>query len=209
MIPSLRTIPGLSPEAPGFFIRCSRKQLSGRSRNPIGRARVEALGDGRGAADAHLADMRLTSSAFTDGGEIPIRHTCEGADVSPPLSWGEIPEAARSLALVVDDPDAPDPAAPGRVWVHWVVVDLPPDAGGLAENVHRLAHGRVGTNDWSWNRWNGPCPPQGRHRYVFTLYALDRTLELARPSRPELARAMAGHILAETTLVGTYEKRRR
>lgn len=153
--------------------------------------------------------MRLTSNAFVDGGEIPSQYTCEGADVSPPLSWGEVPKAARSLALIVDDPDAPDPAAPKRVWVHWVVVDLPPDAGGLPEDVHQLAHGRVGRNDWNRNSWSGPCPPKGCHRYVFKLYALDRTLELAHPSKRELERAMAGHILAEATLIGTYQRRHR
>ena len=151
--------------------------------------------------------MRLTSSAFSDGGEIPIRYTCEGSDVSPPLAWRGVPDAARSLALIVDDPDAPDPAAPTRVWVHWVVVDLPPEMTGLAEDVTQLAHGRIGENDWNRTRWGGPCPPIGRHRYVFKLYALDCRLELAHPTKHELERAMAGHVLAEATLIGTYQKR--
>jgi hypothetical protein len=151
--------------------------------------------------------MRLMSTAFLDGHEIPTKYTCEGADVSPPLSWSEVPEGTRSLALVVDDPDAPDPAAPTTTWVHWVIVDLPPDMGGLKENVRRLTTGRVGQNDWNRAAWGGPCPPIGRHRYMFKLYALDRVLELARPSKPELERAMVGHVLATATLVGTYQKR--
>ncbi|HEU0032552.1 MAG TPA: YbhB/YbcL family Raf kinase inhibitor-like protein [Kofleriaceae bacterium] len=150
--------------------------------------------------------MRLTSTAFREGGEIPSKYTCEGADLSPPLRWTGVPPNTKSLALVVDDPDAPDPAAPRVTWVHWVVVDLPADAGGLDEGVKRLAHGRFGVNDWKRAQWGGPCPPVGRHRYFFKLYALDRVLELARPSKSELARAMTGHVLAEATLVGTYQK---
>jgi len=153
--------------------------------------------------------MRLTSSVFFDGTAIPSKYTCEGADVSPPLAWDDVPANTRSLALIVDDPDAPDPAAPRQTWVHWVIVDLPPDTGGLGENVHRLAHGHIGVNDWGRTSWGGPCPPIGRHRYMFKLYALDRTLELAHPSKPEVERAMTGHILAEATLIGTYQKHRR
>jgi Raf kinase inhibitor-like YbhB/YbcL family protein len=159
-----------------------------------------------GARHASPRGMRLTSSAFSDGGEIPVQYTCQGLDISPPLSWSDVPAQARSLALLVEDPDAPDPAAPTRVWVHWVVVDLPPGVTGLPEAVHALAHGRVGTNDWNRTRWNGPCPPIGRHRYVFRLYALDCLLELAHPSKRDLQRAMASHILAEATLTGTYQK---
>ena len=150
--------------------------------------------------------MRLTSNAFSDGGDIPSKYTCDGADVSPPLSWDGVPPTARSLALIVDDPDAPDPAAPKHTWVHLVVVDLPADSGGLPENVRRLAHGRIGMNDWNRTSWGGPCPPIGRHRYVFKLFALDRVLELPHPSKVELERAMAGHILAEAKLIGMYQK---
>jgi Raf kinase inhibitor-like YbhB/YbcL family protein len=148
--------------------------------------------------------MRLTSKAFTDGGEIPRKYTYHGKDVSPPLSWTEVPAGARSLALVVDDPDAPDPAHPQRVWVHWVVSDLPPDSGGLAEGVTRLPGGHVGLNDWRHATWNGPHPPKGRHRYFFKLYALDTTVDLEQPTKAELEHAMLGHILAEAMLVGTY-----
>ena len=148
--------------------------------------------------------MRLSSPAFSDGAEIPRQHTRDGADTSPPLAWSDIPDGARSLALVVDDPDAPDPAAPQRTWVHWVLVDLPPDSGGLAEGVARPP-GRVGHNDWKHARWDGPAPPIGRHRYVFKLYALDQPLALDRPTKADVERAMAGHVLAEAKLVGTYQ----
>ncbi len=153
--------------------------------------------------------MKLTSPAFRDGGEIPTKYTCDGIDVSPPLDWIDVPSQARSLALIVDDPDAPDPEAPTTTWVHWVIVDLPPTRQGLHESIGKLANGHVGLNDWKRAAWGGPCPPIGRHRYVFKLYALDRILELARPTKVELERAMAGHILAEATLVATYQKRKR
>jgi Raf kinase inhibitor-like YbhB/YbcL family protein len=130
-----------------------------------------------------------------------------GANISPPLAWTDVPPGTRSLALVVDDPDAPDPEAPTTTWVHWVIFDLPPNRKDLHENVGALAQGHVGLNDWKRAAWGGPCPPIGRHRYSFKLYALDRVLELSRPTKAELERAMAGHILAEATLVGTYKKR--
>lgn len=153
--------------------------------------------------------MRLTSTAFEHGAEIPAKYTCDGANVSPPLAWTDVPSQTRSLALVVDDPDAPDPEAPTRRWVHWVVADLPPDKRELKENVRRLARGCIGLNDWNRAAWGGPCPPIGRHRYFFKLYALDRVLELAHPTKVELERAMAGHVLAEAALIGTYQKLRR
>lgn len=145
--------------------------------------------------------MRLTSTAFTDGGEIPNKYARDGEDVSPPLIWSGAPEAANSLALIVDDPDAPN-----GTWTHWVVVDLPPTATGLPEAVRKLPGVHVGLNDWKRAEWNGPAPPKGRHRYVFKLYALDRELRLTRPTRRAAEAAMAGHILAEATLTGTYEK---
>jgi Raf kinase inhibitor-like YbhB/YbcL family protein len=153
--------------------------------------------------------LRLTSPAFEDGQEIPTDHTCEGADRSPPLTWSGVPEGARSLALIVDDPDAPDPAAPKRTWVHWVIVDLPPTATALPEAVDALPDGaRVGTNDWKQAAWGGPCPPIGRHRYFFKLYALDIALGLDRPTKREVEAAIAGHVIAEAQLVGTYQKQR-
>jgi Raf kinase inhibitor-like YbhB/YbcL family protein len=148
----------------------------------------------------------ISSPAFSDGAEIPIDHTCEGHDRAPPLAWRGAPAGTRSLALIVDDPDAPDPAAPKRTWVHWVVVDLPPDSAGLDGAVP--AGARVGLNDWKKPAWGGPCPPIGRHRYFFKLYALDVALGLDRPTKAEVELAMAGHVLAEAQLVGTYQKQK-
>jgi Raf kinase inhibitor-like YbhB/YbcL family protein len=122
-----------------------------------------------------------------------------------------VPERAQSLALIVDDPDAPDPDAPKMVWVHWVLYNLPPDCKGLAESVssRALPEGtREGYNDLKATGWRGPCPPIGRHRYYFRLYALDRRLDDRRNvSRAELDQMMQGHILAEATLMGTYQKK--
>lgn len=154
-------------------------------------------------------DFRLESKAFAPGGEIPVRHTCDGPDISPPLSWRGVPEGTRSLALVVDDPDAPDPAAPRMVWVHWVVVDLPPDLAGLPEGSSGRppAPAVEGWNDWKGLGWRGPCPPIGRHRYYHKLYALDRTLELEGPvGKAELERRMVGHVLAKAELVGRFRR---
>src|SRR5512146_3113573 len=154
--------------------------------------------------------LTLRSAVFEDGGEIPIRHTCEGDDLSPPLTWSGVPAAARSLALVVDDPDAPDPAAPQRTWVHWVLYELPTAATGLGEGLHHgtLPPGtREGVNDWKRTGYGGPCPPIGRHRYFFKLYALDAPLgNLGHPTKAALERAMRGHILEQAELVGTYQR---
>ena len=155
--------------------------------------------------------LSITSSAFRNEEEIPTKHTCEGEDISPALHWASVPEGAQSLALVVDDPDAPDPNAPKMVWVHWVLYNLPPDCKGLPEGVSSgaLPEGtREGYNDWKATGWRGPCPPIGRHRYYFRLYALDRRLDDRRNlSRAELDQMMQGHILAEATLMGTYQKK--
>lgn len=155
--------------------------------------------------------MELSSSAFAAMGEIPRRHTCEGEDSAPPLQWRGVPAAAASLVLIVDDPDAPDPAAPQRTWVHWVVLDLPPTATGLHAGGRPLpADAREGLNDWQRNGYGGPCPPVGRHRYFFKLYALDIGLAaLHRPTKASVEQAMKGHVLAQAELIGTYEKARR
>jgi Raf kinase inhibitor-like YbhB/YbcL family protein len=152
--------------------------------------------------------MELHSSVFTHGGELPQRCTCEGPDVAPPLQWKGLPDGTASLALIVDDPDAPDPAKPQRTWVHWVVVDLPPEAAGLPGEGQALPDGgREGLNDWKRAAWGGPCPPIGRHRYFFKLYALDCKLpQLAQPTKAELEKAMQGHVLAQAELMGTYQK---
>jgi Raf kinase inhibitor-like YbhB/YbcL family protein len=156
--------------------------------------------------------LSIRSSAFEDGAEIPLRYTCEGDDDSPPLAWSGVPAGAKSLALVVDDPDAPDPAAPKMTWVHWIVYDLAPAVTGLAEGPRHAplpAGAREGRNDWRRTGWGGPCPPIGRHRYFFKLYALDAELgDLGTPTKPALERAMEGHVLAKAELVGTYEKKR-
>ena len=153
----------------------------------------------------------LTSSAFSHQGSIPQQYTCQGRDVSPPLSWSGIPEGTKSLVLIVDDPDAPDPAAPKRTWVHWVLYDIPPSVSGLPEAVTsaKLPPGtREGTNDWNRTGHGGPCPPIGRHRYFFKLYALGVELPDLGPARKaEIEKAMEGHVLAKAELIGTYQKR--
>lgn len=152
----------------------------------------------------------LRSAAFEQGQSIPARYTCDGDDVSPPLAWSGAPEGTRSFALVVDDPDAPDPAAPRTRWVHWVVYEIPATADAIGEDARTNglpAGAREGVNDWKRTGWGGPCPPIGRHRYFHRLYALDAALgDLGRPTRTDLERAMRGHVLATAELVGTYEK---
>lgn len=153
--------------------------------------------------------LRLTSPAFTDGGEMPRHLTCQGADLSPALHWSGAPTGTKSFALIVDDPDAPDPAAPLMTWVHWVLFNLAPDMTSLPEGASTsLPPGiGVGLNDWKRTDYGGPCPPIGRHRYFHKLYALDTMLpDLGTPTKADLEAAMAGHILAEATLVGTYQK---
>ena len=154
--------------------------------------------------------MQLSSTSFSPQGSIPAKYTCEGNDTSPPLTWSGVPPSAKSLALIVDDPDAPDPKAPKVTWVHWVVYDLPPQASGLAESPagKSLPQGaREGLNDWKKTGYGGPCPPIGRHRYFFKLYALDTALpDLKRPSKADLLKAMEGHVVGTAELVGTYEK---
>lgn len=154
--------------------------------------------------------LTITSSAFANGGNIPRAYTCEGQDIAPPLRWTGVPGKARSLVLIVDDPDAPDPKAPRMTWVHWVLYNIPPDAGGLPEAVVSggLPSGtQEGLNDWHRTGYGGPCPPIGRHRYFFKLYALDTVLEgLKRPTKAKVEAAMKGHILEQAELIGTYQK---
>jgi Raf kinase inhibitor-like YbhB/YbcL family protein len=156
--------------------------------------------------------LKLVSSAFEEGGAIPKKYTCEGQDISPPLAWSGVPQGAKSLVLIVDDPDAPDPKAPKMTWVHWVLYNLPANAMGLAEGVtiKALPTGTmVGLNDWKRASYGGPCPPIGRHRYFHKLYALDAALSgLSQPDKAAVEAKMRPHILAEATLIGTYEKGR-
>jgi Raf kinase inhibitor-like YbhB/YbcL family protein len=155
--------------------------------------------------------MQLSSTAFTHQGAIPGRHTCEGDDTAPALAWTGAPAATRSFALIVDDPDAPDPAAPKMTWVHWVLYNLPPTADRLPESGRPLPPGTFeGLNDWKRTGWGGPCPPVGRHRYFFKLYALDVLLpDLDSPTKAQVEAAMKGHVLAQADLIGTYQKQRR
>jgi Raf kinase inhibitor-like YbhB/YbcL family protein len=155
----------------------------------------------------------ITSPVFAHNGAIPITYTCETEDVSPPLAWSGVPAGARSLALIVDDPDAPDPAAPERVFVHWVVYDMEPSAGGLSEGVNHSEQpngGRQGINDGGTVGYMGPCPPIGRHRYYFKLYALDTTFgttlgDLGPATKADVEAAMRGHVLEQAELMGTYQ----
>lgn len=155
--------------------------------------------------------MEVRSEAFGHLEEMPARYSCQGEDVSPPLEWTGIPEGTRSLVLIIDDPDAPDPDAPRMTWVHWVLYNLPPDADGLEEGAAsgNLPEGAgEGLNDWQRTGYGGPCPPIGRHRYFHKLYALDRRLEnLVRPTKADIEKAMRGHILGQAELIGTYRKR--
>lgn len=156
--------------------------------------------------------MQIISPVFKHRGMIPAKYTCDGSDISPPLVWSEIPSAAKSLVLIVDDPDAPDPAAPRMTWVHWILYDIPPTVQGLAEGAaDKLPQEvREGLNDYRRTRYGGPCPPVGTHRYFFKLYALDKMLgALSHANKTGLEKAMQGHILMKTELVGLYQKARR
>ncbi len=152
--------------------------------------------------------MMIRSPAFQNNHKIPARYTCDGEDLSPPLEWSGVPESAKSLALIVDDPDAPDPAAPERTFVHWVLYDIPPHTGGIAEGGKDLPNDTVeGVNDWRDRRYGGPCPPIGNHRYFFKLYALDVVLpHMKHPTKGVLEGAMEGHVLARAEMVGLYQR---
>jgi Raf kinase inhibitor-like YbhB/YbcL family protein len=159
-----------------------------------------------------LMGLTITSQVFAHNGEIPAKYTCDGKDVSPPLAWSNLPAGTKSIALIVDDPDAPDPAAPKMTWVHWVLYNIPAGATGLPEGVKpgELPKGtKEGLNDWKRTGYGGPCPPVGRHRYFHKLYALDVVLrDLGRATKQDLERAMKGHILVSAELVGTYKRSR-
>ena len=152
--------------------------------------------------------LQVESSAFGMNGSIPAHFTCEGEDVAPPLAWSTPPEPAKSIAILVDDPDAPDPAAPQRTWTHWIVTGIPATVTSLRGGNALPEGASLGTNDWGKRAWGGPCPPIGRHRYFFKVYALDIALDAPGISRLELLAAMKGHIVAQGELIGTYEKMR-
>jgi hypothetical protein len=152
--------------------------------------------------------LTISSPAFPPMGAIPARYTCDGENISPPLVWSGAPRGTRSFALIVEDPDAPDPAAPKRTYVHWVLYDIPATTASLPEGATAadLPPGtREGTNDWRRTGYGGPCPPIGRHRYFFRLFALDAALgDRGALTRGDLLRAMEGHVLESAELVGTY-----
>ena len=154
--------------------------------------------------------LSLSSPVFTHNGPIPKLYTCQGKDTSPAINWSGLPSGTKSVVLIVDDPDAPDPAAPKRTWVHWVLYNIPPTASGLPEGVNATglpSGSRQGRNDWDRTGYGGPCPPIGRHRYFHKLYALDIVLQdLKQPNKAAVLEAMEGHVIEAAELIGTYEK---
>ncbi len=161
---------------------------------------------GKGGCEA----MELNSPNFQHETEIPKKHTCDGADISPALQWSGVPEGTQSFVLIVDDPDAPDPANPKMTWVHWVLYNIPASSTALPEGLTAtdLPKGALnGINDWKQTGFGGPCPPIGTHRYFHKLYALDVVLtDLKSPTKKELEQAMNGHVLEKTELVGLYHR---
>lgn len=156
--------------------------------------------------------LTITSPSFTHNGAIPARHTCDGRNISPALAWTGAPAGTKSLALIADDPDAPDPAAPKMTWVHWVLYNIPAGTSGLTEGIAEkdLPHGTLqGVNDWHRTGYGGPCPPVGKHRYFFKLYSLDTVLpDLKHPAKTALEKAMRGHIIGQAELIGLYQRNR-
>jgi Raf kinase inhibitor-like YbhB/YbcL family protein len=148
-----------------------------------------------------LLTLQVSSSAFGTNGSIPIEHTHDGADVAPPLAWSAVPPETRSIAILVEDPDAPS-----RIFVHDIIIGIPPTVNEL-EGGDTLPDGAVhGTNDYGEQRWRGPNPPNGRHRYFFRVYALDNVPSKAGMTKPDLMSAIKGHVLAQGELIGTYDK---
>ena len=154
--------------------------------------------------------MQLTSPSFENQKEIPKTFTCQGEDISPELQWSGIPDGTKSLVLIVDDPDAPDPANPRMTWVHWVLYNIPVTSTSLSEGIRdsNLPEGTLeGLNDWKRTGYGGPCPPIGKHRYFHKMYALDIELtDLGRPTKDKLEKAMEGHVLSKAELIGLYQK---
>jgi hypothetical protein len=160
---------------------------------------LAACGQHKGSEEPAVPKLQVSSAAFAANAEIPGEHTCEGSDTMPPLTWAGAPAGTKTYAVIVDDPDAPDPAAPKQTWVHLVALtagtSLGPDA-------------TFGTNDFGKTAWGGPCPPIGRHRYFFKVYALDAALGPPGITKDALLAAMKGHVLAKGELIGTYQKHR-
>ncbi|MGR8981326.1 MAG: YbhB/YbcL family Raf kinase inhibitor-like protein [Gammaproteobacteria bacterium] len=162
------------------------------------------------AEEEAAKSMTLTSSAFVHENALPKEFTCDGADISPPLAWSEVPEGAKSLALIVDDPDAPTPVLPLMTWVHWLLYNIPATVSELPQNISAegLPKGTLeGKNGWKETGYKGPCPPIGRHHYFFKLYALNTLLpNLNQPDKAALEKAMEGHIIEHAELIGTYKR---
>jgi hypothetical protein len=149
--------------------------------------------------------FRIESPAFQNRADMPREYTCEGGNIPPPLQWKNPPAGTQSFVLIVDDPDAPDPKAPQRTWVHWLVYNIPAKSQRLDQKIP--AGAQTGLNDFQEAAWGSPCPPRGKHRYFYKLYALDTLLEFDHaPTKGELERTMKGHILGQTELIGLYEK---
>ena len=157
-----------------------------------------------------VSSLRISSPAFENGAAIPRKYTADGENISPPLQWLNAPPQTRSFVLIIDDPDAPDPRAPQRTWVHWILYDIPAGTHELPPDAakHGLPPGtREGSNDWKSGSYGGPAPPVGRHRYFHKLYALDKVLpDLEHPTKARLLNAMKGHVLAESQIIGTYQR---
>ena len=174
----------------------------------VGCLLLASVANGGAAEKNERSSMQLTSTAFNEAEAIPSKYTCDSQDVSPPLKWSGAPAAAKSLALIADDPDAPV-----GTWVHWVLYNLPASTTELPEGLPKTPSqadgGKQGLNDFKRVGYGGPCPPPGKpHRYFFKLYALDTPLELgANATKRELERAMKGHILAQGQLMGTYQRK--
>lgn len=154
--------------------------------------------------------FKLFSPVFKNQSNMPVKYTCEGENISPPLKWTGLPQGTKSLALVVEDPDAPDPIAPKRVWNHWIIYNIPPELSGVEEDYADLPlQSLQGLNSWDKIGYGGPCPPVGRHRYFFKLYALDKVLDnLQKPGKIKLEKTMQGHVLGVATLIGLYQKQK-
>ena len=154
--------------------------------------------------------MKLSSPSFENQGNVPGKFTCDGEDISPALEWSGVPEGSETFVLIVDDPDAPDPANPRMTWVHWVLYNIPAAVSSLPEGVKdsNLPEGTLqGRNDWNKTGYGGPCPPIGQHRYFHKLYALDTVLpDLGQPTKEKLEKAMDGHVLSQAELIGVYQR---
>jgi Raf kinase inhibitor-like YbhB/YbcL family protein len=171
---------------PALFVICTVLTAEGAKKKEVGK----------------MGDLKISSPAFAEGGSIPARYTCDGADQNPPLTIESVPEGARSLALIVDDPDAPV-----GMWVHWVLWNIDPLTKEIKEG-GVPAGASQGRNDWHRNSYGGPCPPSGTHRYFFKLYALDTTLALEpATTKGDLERAMQRHVIAQAQLMGVYKRK--